>query len=98
MDFADWMICDLRQHGTEVEFRVQPVELGRTKERVHGSGAFTAGVRSDEEEVLPSKSDGPQCSLGGAIIDLEQTVFGVASESTPARERVPDRSGSLAFR
>jgi hypothetical protein len=48
--FADGVSRYLRQHGAEIEFRVQPVELGGTDERVYGSGSLAAAVGSDEEE------------------------------------------------
>ena len=50
---ADGMIGDQRKHGAEIEFRIEPVELGRADQGVHGSGAFAATVRSREEEVFP---------------------------------------------
>jgi len=33
----------------EIEFGVEPVELGRSEQRVDGCGAFSARVRSGEE-------------------------------------------------
>ena len=81
---ADAMISDLRQHGAEVEFGIESVELGRADQGVHGSGAFAATVRSREEEVFPPKSDSSERPLRGAVVDLEQAVVGVAGESPPA--------------
>jgi len=39
---ADGMIGDLCEHGTEVEFRIESVELGRADLGVHGGGATPA--------------------------------------------------------
>src|SRR5487761_282824 len=92
------MIGDLRQHGAEVEFRIESVELGRADQGVHGSGALAATVRSGEQEVLSPKSDSSERPLSGTVIDLEQAVFGVAREGPPSRERIANRSCSLALR
>jgi hypothetical protein len=78
------MVSDLRQHGAEVEFRIESVELGRADQGVHGGSAFAAVIRSRKEEVLPSKSDGSERSFCGAVVDLEQAVVGLASQSPPA--------------
>jgi hypothetical protein len=81
---ADGMVCDLGQHGSEVEFRIESVELGRTDQGVHGGSAFAAIVRSRKEEVLPSKSDSSERPFCGAVVDLEQAIVGVACEGPPA--------------
>jgi hypothetical protein len=36
----------------EIEFGIETVELGGSEQRVDGSGAFSACVRSTEEVVL----------------------------------------------
>jgi hypothetical protein len=64
----------------EIEFRVQPVELSRTDERVHGGGSLAAAVGPNEEEVLASEGDSPERPFGRAVVDLEQAIFGVARE------------------
>ena len=81
---VDGMVGDLRQHRAEVEFGIESVKLGRTDQGVHGGSAFAAIVRSREQEVLPSKSDSSERPLSGAVVDLEQAVFGVAGKSSPA--------------
>jgi hypothetical protein len=43
---------------------------------------------ADEQEVLPSKNNGPQHPFGGAVIDLEQTIIGVSLEDTRPRDRI----------
>ena len=71
LDSADRMISDLRQHGAEVEFRIQSVELRRSDQGIHRGGAFAATVGTCEQEVFAPKSDGAQRPLGGAVVDLE---------------------------
>jgi hypothetical protein len=66
---ADGMIGNLRQHGAEVEFQIESVELGRGNQGIHGGGTFSAGVRSREQEVLPSKSSSSERPLRGAVVD-----------------------------
>lgn len=41
---ADRVISDLRQHGAEVEFRVESVEFGRSDQAIHRCGSFAAAV------------------------------------------------------
>ena len=78
------MIGDPRQDGAKVEFRIESVELGRSDQAVHGGGTLAAAVGSGKQEVLPSKSDGTQRPFGGAVVDLQQAIVGVAREGTPA--------------
>ena len=51
---------------------------------VHSGGALTAAIRSGEEEVFSSEGNCPQRPLSGAVVDLQQTVFGITCESTPS--------------
>ena len=53
-DLVDRMVGDLFEHVMKIEFGVEPVELGRSEQRVDGCGAFSACVRSREEIVFPS--------------------------------------------
>jgi len=57
LDAADGMVGDLRQHGAEVELRIETVELGRADEAVERGGAIATGVGAGEQIVFPSKSD-----------------------------------------
>jgi hypothetical protein len=43
------MVGDAIEDVVEIEFGVEPVELGRSEQRVDGCGAFSARVRSGEE-------------------------------------------------
>ena len=43
-DAADGVLGDSGEHGAEIVFRVDAVELGRADERVDGSGALAACV------------------------------------------------------
>ena len=52
-------IGDAGEHGSEIVLRVDSVELGRTDERVDGSGALAAGVGSGEKIVLAAQGDSP---------------------------------------
>ena len=55
---AHRMIGDASQDSAKVELRIEPVELRRAYEAVHGSGTISAAIGSDEQEVLSTKSDG----------------------------------------
>jgi hypothetical protein len=58
-DAADGVLGDAGEHGSEIVLRVDSVELGRTDERVDGSGALAAGVGSGEKIVLAAQGDSP---------------------------------------
>jgi hypothetical protein len=47
------VIGDACEHGPEIVFRVETVELGRTDKRVEGGGALTSRIGPGEEAVLP---------------------------------------------
>jgi hypothetical protein len=42
LDAADGMVRDPGQHGAEIEFRIEAVELGRPNDAVHVSGTLAA--------------------------------------------------------
>lgn len=50
LDLADRMVGDACEHRTEVELRIESVELGATDQGVHGSGTFAAAVRTGKQE------------------------------------------------
>ena len=47
------------------------VELGGLDQRVDGSGAVTAGVRTCEEPVLGTELEGPDGALGSVVGDVQ---------------------------
>ena len=56
MDVAHRVIGHLSQHRAKVELRIDPIELRRTDEAVHGGGTFSAPVA---EEAGPHKEGLP---------------------------------------
>lgn len=46
------MICDAGEDVSQIELRVESVELGGSDERVEGGGAFTSPVRASEEIIF----------------------------------------------
>ena len=60
VDFADWMICDLRQHGAEIEFRIEPA-VGSDEEEV-----FPSEGDSPERPLRSAVVDLDQAILGVA--------------------------------
>jgi len=57
------VIGDLGQYGSEIEFRVETVQLGRSNERVDRCGAFATGVGPGKQIILSSQSDRAQRTL-----------------------------------
>src|ERR1035441_9943963 len=48
LDLPDGMIGDSAEHSAEIEFRIDPVELGRSDEGIDGSGTLTAAIGAHE--------------------------------------------------
>jgi len=94
LDLADRIIGDPCEHGAELEFRIESVELGATDQGVHGSGTFAAAVRTGKQAVLAAESDSTQRAFGGAVVDFQHAIFGVACEGTPAHNESRPRSRS----
>jgi hypothetical protein len=76
------MIGDLSRDGTQVEFRIKSVELGRADQDVHGRGSFSATIRSGEEEVLATKGNGAQRPFRRAVVDLRCAPTAHAANAT----------------
>ncbi len=83
MDAVDRMFCDAGQDGTEIEFRIESVELGAADQRVDVGGPVAARIRAREQVILisPSQSDGAQRALGAGVVDLDQSIIDIAGES-----------------
>ena len=81
-DAIDGVIGDAREHGPEIVFRVDAVELGRTDEGVEG-GSLSAGIGANEEVVLPAHSNGAQRAFGGVVIYLQPAVIDIARQCAP---------------
>ena len=81
---VDRVIGDIFEHTAEIKLRIKPVELGRADKAVHGCSPLSSAIGSDEQEVFSFPEQRPQRLFGRAVIDLEQTIFGVASEGTPS--------------
>src|SRR5579863_1693681 len=97
LDLADGIVSDLCQHGSQIELRIEPVELGRTDQGVHGCGTLATVVGSSKEEVLATESDSSERPFCGAVVDLKQAVFGEARQRTPSGERISDSARSLTL-
>jgi hypothetical protein len=61
LDVANRMIGDSGQHSSKVELRIEPIELRRTYEAVHGCGTFSAAVGSHEQEDDMTASGDSDC-------------------------------------
>jgi len=92
------MVWDLGQDSAQVELGVEAIQLGRSDQAVHGGDAVAAAVGTCKQVVLSTKSDSPQCPFGRAVVYLQQSIFGVTGEGTPARERVSNRRRGFTLR
>jgi hypothetical protein len=91
-DAVDRMLSDAGEHLAQIERGIKPVQLRSADQSVKRRGTHTAGIGAEEQVVLPTDGDGAQRSLGGAVVDLEQTIVDVARKSTLVRECVPNRA------
>ena len=96
-DAVDGMLRDPRQDLSEIELRVQRVELCAAHERIDGCGSHAARIGACEQVVASSESDSAQGALGAGVIDLDQPIIYIAREGTPARERIADGPRSVGF-
>src|SRR5512140_798902 len=62
-DAVDRVIGDAFQHLAKVSLWVEPIQLRRTDQGVHGRSALAAGVAPGKQVILPSKSDRPQSAF-----------------------------------
>src|SRR5579875_921596 len=97
VDAVDGMIGDLFEHASEIEFWIQPVELGRSQQRVDRGSAVTTGIGSTEQEVLPAQSHNTQSPLGRRVVHLDLSIVEVARERTPARQRIANRRSRVGL-
>lgn len=97
VDALDGVVGDASEDLFEIELRVESIQLGGAEQRVDGSGAFAARVRSGEERVFAAKGHDTQGALGGIVVDLEVAILCIASESAPAREGVADRRSGIGL-
>src|SRR6185437_17163347 len=77
--------------------RVHAVEFSATDQTVERGGAFAPGVRSCEEIVFASEGHRTQGAFSGRVVDLDASVFAVASQRRPPRERVADGASELGL-
>lgn len=96
VDPVDRMVGDAGQDLSEIAFGVESVEFRRADERVDGGSPFAAGVRASKQVVLSSKRDGAKRPFCRRVVDLQQTVVNVTRQRTPVRERITNRTRSLA--
>ena len=59
------MICDANEHVSEVELRVETVELGAFDQRIDHGGAAAASIGACKQIILATNSDTAQGGLGG---------------------------------
>jgi hypothetical protein len=60
VDAIHGMRGDMRQHMAQPGFGVDPVQLGRSNQPIHDSGAFAAAVGAGKQEVAPAQRDAAQ--------------------------------------
>ena len=97
VDAVDGVLGDTVDHGAEIVFRIEAVELGRTDERVDRSGPLSALIGPGEEIVLPAQGNNTQRAFGAVVVHLQPAVVDVARECAPAGEGVADRRRGLAL-
>jgi len=57
VDTVDVVLGDALEHMAQVGLGIEPVELGRTQQRVHGRSTVTAFVRTDKQIVFTTQSN-----------------------------------------
>ena len=97
LDAVDGVISDPIEHAAEIEFRIQPVELGCPQQRVDGCGAVTAGIGTAGQEVFPIQSHSAQSPFGRRVVHLDLPIVEVARERTPARQRIANRRSRVGL-
>ena len=88
---VDRVIGDLFEYAAEVEFRVKPIELGCSQQRIDRGCALTPCIGSTEQEILPAQSYGTQSPLGGRVVHFDPAIVEIARERTPTRQRIANR-------
>ena len=71
LKLVDRMVGDALEDMAQVEFRVESVELRRTEQAVDGRSTLSTGVRSSEEVVLATQSNGAQGAFSRGVVHLD---------------------------
>src|SRR4029077_4688636 len=96
-DAVDRMVSDAFEYVAQVAFGIQVVEFRGTYKAVDRSGALAPVVGASEQPVLTTQCDRAERAFGAVVVDLEPRVIAIASECSPARERITDRERKLAL-
>jgi hypothetical protein len=56
-------VGDLRQHITQPDFEIDPVQLGCADQRVDGGRTFTIPVSTREKVIAPAYGDATKCPV-----------------------------------
>jgi len=72
------MVGDLSQPGTEIELRVEAVELGRADARVAEGRSLTARVRTGKQVILTSRGYTTRGPFGAVVVDLQKAIVEIA--------------------
>ena len=54
LDTVDGVIGDLFEHAAELKFRIEPIELGCSEQRIDRGCMLATCIGSTEQEVLPA--------------------------------------------
>src|SRR5258708_2214568 len=89
------MIGDASEHVAQISFGIEAVELGGFKERVGCRGAFTAGIGTGEQIVLPAQRNlAVILPISGRTKDGACLQTHSPDGTTPARSRSRRRATS----
>src|SRR5689334_1844083 len=91
------MIRQSREDVSEPSLWVDVVELSGVDERVDGSGAMSALVRTCEGPVLAPDGGPAELPLGGIVGHAQTAVVQEARKRGPAGEAVGNSSAELAL-
>jgi hypothetical protein len=80
------MVGEAGEHVAQVALRIETVEFRGADQAVEGGGALAALIRTGEEVVLASQSDGTQGPFGGIVMCVLKrcTAFPGESPGRPA--------------
>ena len=74
------MVGEAGEHVAEVALRIEAVEFGGADQAIEYGGAFAALIRTGEEVILASESDGGESPFGGVVVDFQAAIFRVARQ------------------
>ena len=90
-------VDELANRIGQVGVRIDAVKFAGLDQRSDDCPMLAAAVGCGEERVLSAQRDGADAAFAHIGIDLNATVVGDASETSPARQRMSDCLGEFVL-